>query len=579
MLSRKYPSANCLKPQRFESGCGKSIAGMIRLVFMFFTQLFLAFKSRLQDLVRQFLARQRIVLFRVPSDVAMPPTLIQYVKNLSNRKIVVDTVFGFDDEAQIQKEILSIFPADRVLFTSRSSGKSEKSGFQDINSIRSPTSRNLIEIDIESVDIDGLADDIPWLFEANVILLRSTLGYFWSGKGDLRNIVNLLDNHGFNFTDTLEYFKLHLLNAPLGRIVFAFENRRLKSTAQSKDETDYRTAIETERLKRVGDSLVFLSNPIARSSELVRLGGRGSFGYAAGIVNPGAITDGGNITLLGRGEKIPWGVSRHNLSDFLNGCRPVLFELNDKLSISDVAEAKFIKAENFADTRMEDFRLFRYQSHLFCSHSWVVISNDSSTEAKTFRHESLQTKMGISHVDLNAKEIRFFGTPAVDFSTGPSEKNWVFFQRHDELFLIYSFNPFHLLRASEWPQMNFITVTRKNLATYCGDDQLKFRNSVNPVEYDQDYFLHVIHKVYPGKQYAFWAVLIEKNSLLPKKISARPLVCGWKSAPAAIIYVCSVIARNEDILIFGGIDDSSMGFWKVARTKLDETWIPLNHVD
>ena len=531
----------------------------------------------MRDSLRKMLARFGIALFRFPSNAGVPPTLVQYLQSLSDRRIELGNVFSFDNEAQIQKELLSVFPADQVLFVSCPSRGCETSDFPGITLVKPPRNRFLIEIDIESFNLDRLANDIPWFVEADVILLRSTLGYFWSGGGDLQRIANLLDNRGFSFFDALEYFKLHLLNAPLGRVVFVFENRKLKLTAQVTDKTNKGTAAERERLKRIKDGLVFLSNPIARSSEFVRLGGRGSFGFAAGVVNPGAIADGDGVILLARGERIPWSISKHNLSDFLHGCRPVLFELNDKLDVSHVAEAAFINAVELADSRMEDFRLFRSQNQLFSSHSWVATPDGNPPGSEPVRLESLRIRIGISQVDLKTKEVKFLGTPQLDCATGLAEKNWVFFEHQNELFLIYSFNPFRLLRANRWPQMDFTTVACRNLSISSGDDQLKFRNSVNPVEYNQEYFLHIVHKVYPGKQYVFWGVLIERKSLLPKMISTRPLVCGWKSAPASIIYACSLIVRKDDIVVFAGLNDSSMGFWKIARHKLDENWIHLEN--
>jgi len=203
-----------------------------------------------------------------------------------------------------------------------------------------------------------------------------------------------------------------------------------------------------------------------------------------------------------------------------------------------------------------------------------VPTGDLPSKYNPILAENIRFRVGISQVDVDKNELKFLGLPSLDILLKSSEKNWVCFEHNKELFLIYSFNPYHLLRARHWPQLDFTTVIRHAVALPVEADKITFRNSVNPVEYDRQYFLHVVHKVYPGKQYAYWAVLIDKDSLLPKKISARPLICGWKSASAAIIYVCSVVPRQDEILIFGGLNDSSMGCWRVSRTALDENWSP-----
>jgi hypothetical protein len=519
----------------------------------------------LVDPLRKILARWGIVFFRFSSGVEIPSTLVQYLQNLSRRGIEIDALYSFDDEAQIQKELLSIFSADKVSFISGIFFRGDAGGFSRMIQLERPSKRFLVEIDIESCDFKTLANDTSWFFEADIILVRVTLGFFWSGKGDLYEIVRFIAGHGFNFVDALEYFQLRLLNAPSGRIVLVFEKQKFKSAADE-DKSN-------PRIRRVNQALTFLSDPIVKASNLTQLAGRGSFGFKAGVLNPGAIAEGDGVILLARGEHIPWAVSKRSMSDFFRGWRPMLFELNKKLDFALIKEAKFTNVKESDGIRLEDFRLFRYQNQLFSNHSKVTSLDETSPKDKPWDFESMRIGVSISRVDVTTNKLTFLGTPTLDFPTTVAEKNWAMFEHQKELYLIYSFNPFHLLKVSRWPQLDFVTVMRQPLKLLHGDDQIKFRNSVNPVEYDQEHFLHVVHKVYLDKQYAFWAVLIEKNSLLPKMISARPLICGWKSAPASIIYACSVIARENEILIFGGLHDSAMGFWKIARSKLDENWI------
>src|ERR1700733_10727292 len=68
----------------------------------------------LVDPLRKTLARWGIVFFRFSSGVEIPPTLVQYLQNLSSRGIEIDALYSFDDEAQIQRELLSIFSVDKV---------------------------------------------------------------------------------------------------------------------------------------------------------------------------------------------------------------------------------------------------------------------------------------------------------------------------------------------------------------------------------------------------------------------------------------------------------------------------------
>jgi hypothetical protein len=188
---------------------------------------------------------------------------------------------------------------------------------------------------------------------------------------------------------------------------------------------------------------------------------------------------------------------------------------------------------------------------------------------------SLRINVGVSRLDLVSKELTYLGVPRLDRPVGSTEKNWVFFEHEGQLYLLYSFKPYHVLRANRWPKLDFATVLNQDLPLALAEKEIPIRNSVNPVEYDAEHFLHVVHKVYPWKRYAFWAVLIEKQTLLPKLITNRPLVCGWHSAPASIIYVCALVSRKSEILVFGGLNDSSLGVWRVSRSRLDSHWGPL----
>jgi len=522
-------------------------------------------KSSLRESLRAFLVRRGVALFRLPRGASLPPKVDQYLKKLFDRGTPLDRAFSFDAEPQMQKELLGRFAADRVLFVSPQALRQNGSALAA--ALQAPTEPFLAEIDCESFNLEELAAALPWLLDADVILLRATLGYFWSGNGDLARLVCFLEKRGFKFFDALEYFKLHLLTAPLGRIVFAFERPEWRrSPRQNGDGSD------APRVRRINEALTFLSTPIARSAELRQLAGRGSFGFEAGVLNPGAIAQGDNILLLARGEHVPWAISKRSVSGFLRGWQPVLFELNSTLSITSAHEAALLKANG---ARLEDFRLFRYGDQLFSNHSTVLNPGRNGAADEAVQLESLQIRVGISRVDTRENALTFVDSPAVDFPLNGMEKNWAFFEHQKALYLIYNFHPFHLLRATRWPELNFATVTRRRLAFPHGDDGVPFRNSANPVEYDQDHFLHMVHKVYPYKQYVFWAVLIDKTSLMPKMISAHPLVCGWKSAPASIIYACSLIVRNGEIIVFGGLDDSALGVWRIRRTELEENWVAL----
>ena len=527
--------------------------------------------SMMRRMLKSILLQHGIVVFRPRAIV--PPALEDYLHLLSRRGVQLKMAFCFDSDSRIRCKILDFFQPSKAMFISFPS--------QEVNLHEPPGSCKsfLVEIDAESIDFDRLTVVIPWIMRAQVILVRGTLGFFWTGRGDLEQIVRWWNSRQFQFVDVLEYFGLHLLDAPLAQVVLAFERnqgptsktRYVRSRLLSRGPN----AGNGRRIGRCNEALAFLNRPIAEAADLIRLTGPGSFGFAGGVLNPGAIPRGERIVLLARGERVPWTLAAKNQATFLTSSRSVLVELDEQFAVQTVKELSIEGLEEREGARLEDFRLFQHQSELFSNHSRITNPGVNSWSPRPLQEASLRSSVGISRLDLASKKLTYLGSPKLDRPVSQNEKNWVCFEHLRQLYLLYSFKPYHLLRADRWPELDFATTLTQDLQLPLAQDGMPIRNSVNPVDYDAEHFLHVVHKVYPGKQYAFWAVLIGKETLLPTFISDRPLVCGWHSAPASIIYVCALVPRESEILVFGGLNDSSIGIWRVPRTRLREHWKPL----
>ena len=508
----------------------------------------------------------------------IPPTLEKYLSKVAERSLRLDKAFCFDSDFSIQAKILSIFPEDKAFFAFYAGTGKVSPCPRSIIHPPQTSECFLVEIDAESLNVGDLVLAEPWIDRAQVILLRATLGFFWTGMGDLREIVRWWEDRQFRFVDILEYCRLHLFNAPLGPVVLAFEKRTKQGPSRNNGRlrNEVRAnAGEGDRIRRCNEALAFMSLPIARAGDLTRFVGRGSFGFSGGLLNAGAVNYENRVILLARGEQVPWTIARKNGTALLNGCRPVLIELDDQLAIGSVREVTLRRGEGLEDARLEDFRLFRYQNELFSNHACVMVPGISAHSSEPLQTSSLRFAVGISRMDLANKELVFLGAPTLDRPLETNEKNWVFFEHQEQLYLLYSFKPYHLLRANRWSRLDFVTMFNRDFLFPLSEDGMPIRNSVNPVEYDTEYFIHVIHKVYPEKRYAFWAILIDKRTLMPKMITDRPLACGWHSAPASIIYICALVPRESEVLLFGGIDDSSMGVWRVPRSRLDSHWVAL----
>jgi predicted GH43/DUF377 family glycosyl hydrolase len=305
------------------------------------------------------------------------------------------------------------------------------------------------------------------------------------------------------------------------------------------------------------------------------LAARGSFGYAAGVFNPGAIVEDGKVYLLPRADRTPWALQKADESLFLTSPQPLLLALDDGLRVS---HAEVLVHEGLAEpliTRTEDFRLFQFRSQIFSNHSVISPSRRRSTGHHRLRMEEIRTRVGISTLEVRQRRLDWCGFPSIDRPLAQTEKNWAIFSNGDRLLLLYSFAPYTLMAADKWPDLSFETILEKQIYLPFAGDSLPVRNSINPVDYDGDHWLHIVHKVYPGKQYCFWGVLINKRTLWPVQVTARPFVRNWHSCSASIVYTCAAIARSKDILLYAGLDDSAVAVALIPRSRIDAEWEPI----
>jgi hypothetical protein len=222
---------------------------------------------------------------------------------------------------------------------------------------------------------------------------------------------------------------------------------------------------------------------------------------------------------------------------------------------------------------MEDFRLFRYRDRIFANHSILTLPEKAIATRRPVRLANLRTRVGISELDTRRGTLTFLGSPTIDRPLAAMEKNWAMLAHSDRLFLIYSFHPYRVYCTHDEPNGAFAPFLETELPLPFATSRA-FRNSINPIDYDAGHFLHVVHQVHRGRDYVFWAVLIDKETLLPTHISLRPLARASQSTSCSLLYLCSAIAEPAQVVFFAGLNDSSTGCWRIARSSLDAAWQP-----
>jgi len=281
------------------------------------------------------------------------------------------------------------------------------------------------------------------------------------------------------------------------------------------------------------------------------------------------------VRLLCRTERYPWQQMKADESLYFAATPALLLSLGRNGEITQTAELALSGLPDGPASRVEDFRLFQFRGEAYSNHSVISASQPGAPTRGPLQLETMQTRVGVSRLDLRAGRLTWCGVPDLGRPLQRTEKNWAMFADNDRLFLLYSFSPYVLFASRNWPGLEFAPQREAQIALPFSGDGLPVRNSINPVSYDSDHWLHLVHKVYPGKRYSFWAVLIDKKTLLPVRSTVRPVVHGWKSHPAAIIYTCAAIVRDTDVMLCAGVDDCGTAIATISRERLDAEWVAL----
>lgn len=306
-------------------------------------------------------------------------------------------------------------------------------------------------------------------------------------------------------------------------------------------------------------------------------------GFAGGIYNPGSLpTSDGGVILMAKGQICHWWDAIGINAELYQKGSPVVFTLDKDLNLKG---SHVVQSQNgfpaIDKVGYEDFRLFYYNKEIWVNHSLLTLV-PRHTCAWTFQ----DSKQVLSSLDPTHTRLSFLGQPQLDLPIRRIEKNWVFLEYEGNLFLFYSFHPYRVLKLTDRENLTFTTVINQPLGDRLGDiggfkTMVSF--STNPIDYDERHWLLLVHQVEHGRVercYHHWGVLIEKKTLLPRKITTTPLFSGRgaRGRKPGIIYVTSVIRREADFVFFSGEGDAFITQVVVPKNTIERSWFDLEPV-
>lgn len=277
------------------------------------------------------------------------------------------------------------------------------------------------------------------------------------------------------------------------------------------------------------------------------------------IFNPGALSVGDRILLLAKAQIVPWFKTRGEKRKFyLQGNAVSLYLDKNADSVLEqnilTTILGFPEENNWA---IEDTRLFWWKEKKMVNHSLLI-----KGEVNGYLNQ-ISVLSALSVLDEKESTFTFCSLPQVDFPLQNFEKNWVYKAKGDDLLLFYSLNPFRVLKLEDDKLFTFKTIINQQFTNKLNDPGgfgTLVSLSTNPIEYNEKYWLLIIHQIkykISGRCYYQWAVLINRQTLLPEKITSKPIFSGMgaRGRTPGIRYISSIIKHDNEILFFAGEGD------------------------
>ncbi|ETX05505.1 MAG: hypothetical protein ETSY2_22540 [Candidatus Entotheonella gemina] len=307
------------------------------------------------------------------------------------------------------------------------------------------------------------------------------------------------------------------------------------------------------------------------------IAGPGSLGFKGGLFNPGAVnTAYGDTVMLAKGQAQHWMLAQgENVHEYFTGA-PVFMSFDKHHRVKESCEVQNLYDFPVQDDlEIEDFRLFRFENQIWVNHNIIQV------ERTAHQTGYMAAMVCLSHLDSDNKSLTFQGYPQLDFDIQKKEKNWVFTEFNGDLYLFYSFHPYRVLKLIDRQTLTFSTMINQPLGSQLSDIGgygTFVSYSTNPVDYDEQHLLLLIHQVDPkgmGRLYYHWGVLIDKVTMYPAKITAAPLFSGIgaRGLLRGVIYVMSVIAQQDTFLFYCGEGDTYLSRTQISKDKLDSLWM------
>jgi hypothetical protein len=264
--------------------------------------------------------------------------------------------------------------------------------------------------------------------------------------------------------------------------------------------------------------------------------------------------------------------SRHKFMKYIGDCKSLLeVNFDDEFNIISQIEHPIKNIDIDKTLKFEDYRLFTFKNSYFISVSYI--------------DDNFNTKVAIIDKDYN-----YLGDIIIEKYNNVIwcgkkviwEKNWLFFEKSNELYFIYTTSPRYIVYKCnnfdnlefikfidiEFPFNNDIPNNEKYFTSHiCSDISISTGGSTNPIFIkEKNVYLYFIHTK-RGFKYKHYAILLNEK-FIPIFFNNNAIIDGNFLINKSIFFIMSLIETENYIVISGGIEDKKKFVWELSKEKI-----------
>lgn len=263
--------------------------------------------------------------------------------------------------------------------------------------------------------------------------------------------------------------------------------------------------------------------------------------------------------------------SRTRFMECIGDCRSLVeYDFDQNFTLRSEIEKPIVGYHEPA--KFEDYRFFVFNNQEYLSVSYI----DQEFNTRVAILDSYYNYLGNVNID-QYNEVSWMNKTKV------WEKNWLFFEKNNELYFIYNTIPNYIIykclnfknllfqKHIDIPWLSEYGIPPESeyyfTANIGSKQKIAVGGSSNPIFLnDRNMYMYFIHtKIYNIGKYNHYLVLLN-NDLTPFKLITEPLIKDL--VPYSLMFVSSAIDDGDYITFSGGIGDNSNFIWSLSKDQI-----------